>query len=183
MTRDLVRRGIREHQRVANDFQLGSLRPPGDLLYRIAITVSRLEIQARINTVGIFGQLNIYPADRFEELLPLDLHEPAATADHIRQRSLLHHLAAVLLLHDLDHRRSEATIEPDAHHRQRRLLIVEMRHQFAGKMRGRLRMPPDQLRHQFDQPLRAAPRPGDETVRPEICCFALSLELFDLDGQ
>jgi len=97
MARDLIRRGTRERQRLADDLQLGSLRPPSDLLDRVAVTVSRLEIHARINGGGIFGELHIHSADRFEKLLPLDLHEPAATTDHIRERSLLHHLAAVLV--------------------------------------------------------------------------------------
>ncbi len=114
---------------------------------------------AGINAGGIGRQLAFRPAGRFEEFPPLDLRKAAATIDHIGERGLLHRLAPMFLLNDFEQRRAKSALQPAAHHRERCLFVVEMRHQFARKMRRRLGMTFHEFLHHLKQLRRTMPRP------------------------
>src|SRR4029079_18639474 len=122
-----------------------------DFLHSTAASITRLEIHTRVNASRVRRQLAFRPADRLEKFPPLDLRKAATTIDCIRERGLLYRLVPMFLLHDLEQRRTERTFQPAAHHRQRSLVVVEMRHQFARKMRRRLRSPFHELFHYFEQ--------------------------------
>ena len=103
------------------------------------------------NAGRICGQLAFRPAGRLEKFPPLDLREASTTIDRIGERGLLHGLVTMFLLHYLEQRRTERAFQPAAHHRERSLVVVEMRHQFARKMRRRLRIPFHDFFHYFEQ--------------------------------
>jgi len=80
----------------------------------------------------------------------LDLRKAAATIDRIGERGLLYGLAPMFLLHNLEQRRTERAFQPAAHQREHPLFVVEMRHQFARKMRRRLGIPFHQFFHHLE---------------------------------
>src|SRR4029077_7237617 len=89
----------------------------------------------------------------------------------------------MFLLHDLEQRRTERTLQPAAHHRERSLVVVEMRHKLARKMRRRLRIPVHESFHYFEQSRRSVSDGRDKPVCPEIGLLAFPLLLVDLDRE
>src|SRR5438874_6604829 len=151
MARNFVLRALRQRKCMIDSFLFRTIRPSGDLLNRAPASITRLKILASVNAGRIRGQFAFRPAGRLEKFPPLDLRETPTTIDRIGKRGLLYGLVSMFLLHDLEQRRTERAFQPAAHHRERSLVVVKMRHQFARKMRCRLRIPFHELFHYFEQ--------------------------------
>ena len=107
----------------------------------------------------------------------------ATTIDRVGQRGLLHSLVSMLLLHNLQQRRTERTFQPAGHQREYPFVVVEMCNQFTGKMRCWLGIPFHQFFHYFEQSRRTVTDGGDEPIRPKVGLLALPLLLLDLDRE
>src|ERR1700730_3000191 len=151
MARSFVLRGLRQREVVIDSFLFRTIRPSRYFLYRAPATITRLKILASVNAGGICGQFALCPAGRLEKFPPLDLRKAATTIDRIGKGGLLYGLVPMFLLHNLEQRRTERAFQPAAHHRERSLVIVEVRHQFARKMRRGLGISFHEFFHYFEQ--------------------------------
>src|SRR5207249_8598850 len=124
---------------------------PGDSPHPAPPSITRLKIHPAVNAGRICSQLAFRPTGRLKKFPPLDLRKATTTIDRIGERCLLYGLVPMFLLHKLEQRRTERAFQPAAHHRERSLVVVEIRHQFARKMRRRLGISFHELLHYFEQ--------------------------------
>src|SRR5439155_19283528 len=126
-------------------------QPSDDHTHRTPASITRLKFHASLTARRTPPHSASSPAARLKKFPPLDLRKAPTTIDRIGKRGLLYRLVPMFLLHNLEQRRTERAFQPAAHHRERSLVVVKMRHQFARKMRCRLRIPFHELFHYFEQ--------------------------------
>ena len=83
-----ARRVVRELDRPARDVALGERACPGDRLDDVPVAIARREVHRAVHAAGVFPQLVLDDAHRFDELAPVERAQQAQAPDRVADRNL-----------------------------------------------------------------------------------------------